>query len=113
MIDEIALVVIGMLIGALVYFVIGWVTLDRTLQELTYEARNMRGENEELRTVVRDLAQLVEAARDALQHDDLGLAGTLAMRSLDESISSVSVERELSGRARAQALVDSGYFASR
>ncbi len=110
MIDDFALVMIGMLIGALAYFVIGWVTFDRTVQELMLEARTMRGENEELRTVLRDLVQLVQSARDSRQHEGIALAGQPGAAPLDESICSVAVERELSGRARAQALVDSGYF---
>ncbi len=108
-INEIALVVVGTLIGALVYFVIGWVTIERSVQELTQEARTMRGENEELRALLRDLAALVESARDGQQRDGVALARPAGMASLDESIYSVAVERELEGGLRAQALVGSGY----
>ena len=112
MINDIALVMVGMLIGALGYFVIGWVTFDRTVHDLTREARAMRVQNEELRAILSALEQLVQSARDSLQHEGVGPVGPLAAP-FDESIYSVAIERELSGRARAQALVDSGYLGSR
>jgi len=115
MINEFALVCIGILIGTLVPFLAAWVSFDRSVHELTLEARTMRDESAELRRLAGDLARLLDRLGETGRATSLEPVDPRARSAapVDESIYSVAVERELTGRERVQALIQPSYFQGR
>jgi hypothetical protein len=115
-IDNIALVFIGILIGTLVPFVAGWVTFDRWLHELMLEARSMQSETAELRKLSKALSEELKrrgGTDESAQAGQIFEALPTSSVSLDDAIFSVSIEREMAGLVRPLPRIQASYFQGR